>query len=75
MWRGALLSLTGIAIGLVGAVAASGLMRKLLFGIPPRDVPTFVVIAAVLAGVGVLAACLPGLRATRVDPVTVLRGA
>ena len=75
VWRGALLSLTGIAIGLVGAVAASGLMRKLLFGIPPRDVPTFVVIAAVLAGVGVLAACLPGLRATRVDPVTVLRGA
>ena len=74
VWRGALLSLTGIAIGLVGALAATGLMRRLLFGVPPHDAPTFVVIAALLAGVGVLAACVPGLRATRVDPVTVLRG-
>jgi ABC-type antimicrobial peptide transport system permease subunit len=57
-----------------GALAASGLMQKLLFGVPPRDLPTFAIIAAVLASVGVLAACLPGLRATRVDPVTVLRG-
>ena len=74
VWRGAMLSLTGIAIGLIGGLAASGLMRKLLFGVPPHDVPTFVAIAAVLAGVGVLAAYLPGVRATRVDPVTVLRG-
>jgi putative ABC transport system permease protein len=72
--RGASLSLTGIAIGVAGALAASGLMQKLLFGVPPRDLPTFAIIAAVLASVGVLAACLPGLRATRVDPVTVLRG-
>jgi len=74
VWRGALLSLTGIAIGLVGALAATGLMRRLLFGVPPHDALTFVVIAALLAAVGVLAACVPGLRATRVDPVTVLRG-
>lgn len=74
VWRGALLSLAGIAIGLVGALAASGLMRKLLFGVPPHDAATFVAIAALLAGVAVLAACVPGLRATRVDPVTVLRG-
>ena len=72
--RGALLSLTGIGIGLVGALAASGLMRRLLFGVPPHDVPTFVAIAALLAAVGVLAAYVPGRRATRVDPVTVLRG-
>ena len=74
VWRGALLSLTGIAVGLVGALAAAGLMRKLLFGVPPHDVPTFVAIAAALAVVGVLAAYVPGRRATRVDPVTVLRG-
>jgi ABC-type lipoprotein release transport system permease subunit len=49
-------------------------MRRLLFGVPPHDAPTFVAIAAVLAGVGVLAAYVPGLRATHVDPVTVLRG-
>lgn len=72
--RGAVLSLTGIVVGLAGALIASGLMRKLLFGVPPHDAPTFVVIAVLLAGVGVLAAYVPGVRATRVDPVTVLRG-
>lgn len=72
--RGAVLSLTGIAIGLLAALVTSGLMRKLLFGVPPHDLPTFVAIAVVLAAVGVLAAYVPGLRATRVDPVTVLRG-
>lgn len=72
--RGAVLSLAGIVVGLAGALIASELMRKLLFGVPPHDAPTFVVIAVLLAGVGVLAAYVPGLRATRVDPVTVLRG-
>jgi putative ABC transport system permease protein len=72
--RGAVLSLTGIGIGLGVALAVSGLMRKLLFGVPPRDAATFIVIAAVLAGVGILAAYIPGKRATRVDPVSVLRG-
>ena len=68
-----MLSLTGIGVGLLGAVAAAGLMRKLLFGVPPHDVPTYVAIAAALAVVGVVAAYVPGLRATRIDPVAVLR--
>ena len=72
--RGAVLSLAGILIGLVAAFAASGLMRKLLFGVPPHDGVTFGAIALLLAAVGVLAAYVPGLKATRVDPVTVLRG-
>ncbi|HEY2853429.1 MAG TPA: ABC transporter permease [Gemmatimonadaceae bacterium] len=74
VWRGAMLSLAGIAIGLVGALIASGLMRNLLFGVPPHDAPTFLAIAVALACVGVLAAYVPGLKATRVDPVAVLRG-
>lgn len=72
--RGALLSLAGIGVGLAGALIASGLMRKLLFGVPPRDAPTFIAIALILAGVGIVAAYVPGRRATRVDPVSVLRG-
>jgi putative ABC transport system permease protein len=72
--RGALLSAAGIAIGLVAAVAGSGLMRKLLFGVPPHDSVTFAAIALLLAAVGVVAAYVPGLKATHVDPVTVLRG-
>lgn len=72
--RGTMLSLTGIVIGLIAALAASGLMRKLLFGVPPHDATTFGAIAVVLAAVGILAAWVPGVRATRVDPVTALRG-
>jgi putative ABC transport system permease protein len=72
--RGAALSLVGIALGLVAALGASGLMRKLLFGVPPHDAVTFATIAAVLGVVGVAAAFVPGLRATHVDPVSVLRG-
>ena len=71
--RGAVLAVTGIAIGTVAALAAAGLMRNLLFGIPPHDAPTFVTIALVLSAVAVLAAYFPGRRATRVDPVNALR--
>jgi len=49
-------------------------MRKLLFGVPPHDSVTFAAIALLLAAVGVVAAYVPGLKATHVDPVTVLRG-
>jgi predicted permease len=74
VWRGLSLSIAGVAIGSVAAVIASGLIRKLLFGVPPRDAPTFLAIAALLVAVGMLAAWVPGRRATRVDPISVLRG-
>jgi putative ABC transport system permease protein len=68
------LSSLGIVAGLVVALAASNVMQKLLFGVPSRDTLTFAVVAALLAGVAVIAACVPGLRATRVDPLSALRG-
>jgi putative ABC transport system permease protein len=71
--RGAALSLSGIAIGLVLAFSGAGLMQKLLFGIPPHDRATFITIAFILAGVGIVAAYLPARRAARVNPVTALR--
>ena len=71
--RGVTLSLIGIAIGTAAALASAGLMRNLLFGVPPHDPATFVTIALVLTAVGVLAAWIPGIRATRVNPVTALR--
>jgi ABC-type antimicrobial peptide transport system permease subunit len=72
--RGAALSAAGIAIGSVLAFSGAGLMRKLLFGVPPHDMVTFVAIAVILGSVGILAAYFPGLRATHVDPVSALRG-
>jgi putative ABC transport system permease protein len=72
--RGAQLVLAGIVIGTVGGLLGARLMEKLLFGVPPGDRLTFVVIAVVLGGVGLLAAYVPARRATLVDPVAVLRG-
>ena len=72
--RGATLSAIGIVIGTGLAVPGAGLMHNLLFGVAPHDWTTFVAIAAILGGVGIVAAYLPGVRATHVDPVTALRG-
>ena len=71
--RGATLALVGIAIGTALAFAGAGVMRRLLFGIPPHDRVTFATIALILAVVGIVAAWLPARRAARVDPLTALR--
>jgi putative ABC transport system permease protein len=72
--RGAQLVLLGIVIGTVGSLAGAHLMEKLLFGVTPGDRLTFAVITVVLGGAALLAAYVPARRATRIDPVTVLRG-
>jgi hypothetical protein len=73
-YRGAALALTGIVIGTVGGLFATRLMAKLLFGVAPGDIATFAGTAAVLAAVALVATVVPGRRATRVDPIAVLRG-
>ena len=74
MRRGATLAAAGIAIGMVAGLLLTRLMAGLLFGVAPHDRATFVAIAALLGGVGLVATYLPGRRATKVDPVAVLRG-
>ena len=67
------LAAVGIAVGAAGAWGLTRLMQKLLFGVEPSDPATFVAVAGVLALVAGVAASIPGLRATRVDPVIALR--
>jgi ABC-type lipoprotein release transport system permease subunit len=45
----------------------------LLFEISPRDPITFAIVAGLLAIVALIACAVPAWRATRVDPLTVLR--
>jgi putative ABC transport system permease protein len=71
--QAAMLAVAGITIGAVGAGLLTSLMAELLFDVKPFDPLTFVGVAAVLAGVALLASYLPGRRATRVDPVIALR--
>jgi ABC-type antimicrobial peptide transport system permease subunit len=63
----------GIACGALGALAATRLMRSLLYGVGPGDPLTFVAAAGSLALVGLLASLIPARRATRVDPTIALR--
>jgi len=63
----------GEIIGLLGALVLTRLIRGLLFGVTPNDAMTFVVVAAVLGVVALLACYFPARRATKVDPLIALR--
>jgi len=63
----------GGAAGAAGAFILTRLMKTLLFGVPPSDPVTFGAVAALLTLVAATAAWVPGIRATRVDPVVALR--
>ncbi len=67
------LAATGAAIGLIGVAAITGVIRQLLYGVRPLDVPTLLAVVALVAVVALSAACLPAWRATRIDPQTSLR--
>lgn len=71
--RGARLALAGIALGTVGALAATRLMTKLLFDVRPGDPRTFLATAAILGAVALLASYIPARAATTVDPMAALR--
>jgi predicted permease len=63
----------GIGLGLVGSAVAARLLQGLLFGVPPRDPVTFLVVALLMALVGLGACAMPALRAARVDPLVAMR--
>jgi putative ABC transport system permease protein len=66
-------ALIGVAAGLAAAWWATGLLADLLYGVEAFDAPTFVAVPAVLIAVAALACALPARRASRLDPVSVLR--
>jgi putative ABC transport system permease protein len=63
----------GTSIGLIGAWTVSSLLRSFVFEIRPSNPAVYCAVAAFLALVGIIAALVPALRATRVDPLKVLR--
>jgi putative ABC transport system permease protein len=71
--QGLRLILTGLAVGLAGALVLTRLMQSLLFGISATDPLTFVGVAALLAGVALVACWLPARRAMKVEPLVALR--
>jgi len=67
------LALAGTLIGALGAFALTRTLSGLLFGVSEVDPGTFLVMAAVLAAVTLLACYIPARRASRVDPLIALR--
>jgi ABC-type antimicrobial peptide transport system permease subunit len=69
----AVLVAAGCVIGGAGAMALTGAMRKLLFGIAPHDFTAVLPAAACVMAVALLAAAVPARRAARLDPIEALR--
>jgi putative ABC transport system permease protein len=71
--RGLILAVIGLLIGLGAALGLTKYIGTILYNVPPRDPATLAWVAAVLAGVALLACYIPARRATKVDPMVALR--
>jgi putative ABC transport system permease protein len=74
MGEGARLMAVGGAVGVCGAVTLAWVMRAMLFEVAPLDPAAFGAAVVVLCGFGAAACWVPARRASRVDPMTALRG-
>jgi putative ABC transport system permease protein len=63
----------GIGLGLAVAFALSRVVSSIVYGVSARDFTTFAVVTVVLIVVSFAASVIPALRATRIDPLAVLR--
>jgi predicted permease len=71
--QGLRLVLTGLALGVAGALLLTRLIATLLYEVEPTDALTFLAVSAVLVVVAVFACLLPARRAASVDPIVALR--
>jgi ABC-type antimicrobial peptide transport system permease subunit len=72
--QGALLAITGIVIGAAAALLLTRLLAGLVFAVSTTDPIAFGGVILLLTVVALAASWLPALRATKVDPMNVLRG-
>jgi predicted permease len=73
MRHGALLTLTGLAIGVGCSLVFTRVMRSLLYGVTAKDPGIFLLVAGLLLLVAMLACYVPARRAMRVEPMVALR--
>jgi ABC-type antimicrobial peptide transport system permease subunit len=71
--RGMTLAGLGVVLGLAGAVALTGTVSGMLYGVSRLDPLTFLAAPVTLAGVALLACLIPAVRASRLDPLAALR--
>jgi len=71
--QGFRLTLAGVGIGIIGALAVTRFMFSLLYGVTPTDPVTFLAVSLIVVGVALLASYTPARRATKVDPMVALK--
>ncbi len=74
MMQGARLTMTGVVIGVGGAIALTRLLGSMLHEVSTADPWIFAISALVLSAIALTATWLPARRTARVDPLIVLRG-
>ena len=68
-----MLTAIGIAAGLAGALGVNRLLASLLFGVTPTDTITIAAVVGTMTLIACAACWTPAWRASRVDPIVVLR--
>ncbi|RPJ81006.1 MAG: FtsX-like permease family protein, partial [Acidobacteria bacterium] len=71
--EGMVLAVSGLALGLAGALALTRVLATILFGVSPTDPFTFATVSLFLVLVALAACAVPAWRAARIDPVVALR--
>jgi ABC-type antimicrobial peptide transport system permease subunit len=71
--QGLTLVLAGMALGIIGALGLTRLLRSLLFEVQTTDTATFAFVISTLFLVALFACYIPARRATKVDPLVALR--
>jgi putative ABC transport system permease protein len=71
--QGMRLTLLGLGIGVVSALALTKVLRNLLYEVRPTDPVTYAVVTLVLLLIALFACWLPARRASRIDPMAALR--
>jgi len=71
--QGMTLAAAGVVAGLAGAALLTRAMAGMLFGVGTHDVATFSAVTGFLLATALLASYIPARRATRLDPLVVLR--
>jgi len=71
--RGLRLALTGVLAGVLASLAVGRLVARLLFDVKPYDPLCLAIAAAAVTFIALLACYIPARRATKVDPMVVLR--
>jgi putative ABC transport system permease protein len=75
IWQGTRVTLLGLVVGVVAAVALTRYVQTLLYGVQRLDITAFAGMSALMLTVALAASYIPARRASRVDPLVALRGA